>query len=328
MAEITDWQTSSNVTEAPPSVPVDTPTPPATESEPATAPTTEKPDEPQEEPPEDRFERDAKGRIKRHRNKNQVASPEDVPRIRELTQKYRELERKYNELAPKPAETSHALPKPLETPQSGGFSEAEPTLEQFADRPDPYAAYLRATAAYDRKKEAFEAHQKAQAEAAKSSQAQMEAQWKRIFDAHTQRLAAYTKDVPNYQERLAKAPGTSLQATPVLHTALMMDDKGPEKILYLAEHPAELRKLLLDTHSMPISDQNVALVRDAISDLLDSRGKDVVTGSPSSTPLTLAPRPLNPVRTAPTTPPDTLPGDDASLEEHERVWGRHRRRRA
>ena len=325
MAEITDWQTSSNVTEAPPSVPVDSPTPVAPESPPATAPeSTEKGEEPTE-PKDDQFERDAKGRIRRHKARSQVASPEDVPRINELTRRLRETERLVEELRGKTAEKpSVSLPRAVETPEVGGFSEPEPTLEQFADKPDPYAAYLRATAAYDRRKEAFEANQKAQEAKTATLKKQTEEQWAQMFATHDARVKAFAAETKDYTGRVTKAPGRDTQVPPLLHTALMLDDKGPERILFLAEHPVLLDELVLLTDGKAITDQTVAIAQR----LVHSRMKDATTGSSSPTPLTLAPRPLNPVRTAPTTPPDTLPGDDASLEEHERVWGRHRRRRA
>ena len=326
MAEITDWQTTSNVTEAPLSVPVDTPTPLAPESDSATAPESdEKPSEPQQEPKEDAFERDAKARIRRHKAKSQLASPEDVPRINELTRRLRETERLVEELRGKSAEKpSVSLPKPVETPSSGGFSETEPTLEQFADKPDPYAAYLRATAAYDRKKEAFEANLKAEQAKTESLQKQTQEQWAKISSTYQERASKFAAETKDFAERAAKAPGKDTQMPPLLHAALMLDEKGPSRVLYLAEHADLLDELVLLTDGKPITDQTVA----AAQRFLHSRMKDATTGSSTSAPLTLAPRPLNPVRTAPTTPPEQLPGDDASLEEHEKVWGHRRRRRA
>lgn len=323
--DITDWEVSSNVSEVPPSVPV--PQTPATPEVPA-APVpeeavAEKPAE-KDESEADPFERDPKGRIKRHKARSQVATPEDVPRIHELTRRLRETERKLADLTTKPADIPQvSLPKVVESHASGGFSEKEPVQEDFLTQPDPYAALQRALAAYDRRKDEFEAKQQATKERTEAQQKAQADQWGQITAAHQARAEAFLTHTKDAAERLSKAPARDVPFPPLLHIALLLDTKGPERMLYLAEHPDVLDELVLLTDGKPITDQTVAIVQRSVA----SRVKDAPTGSSTPAPVALAPRPLNPVRTAPTTPPDELPGDDSSLAEHEQVWGRSRRRR-
>lgn len=329
MDQISDWETSSNVETAPPSVP-ETPaapvppvgTEPVKELTPEAAAAPEKSDEPQD----DQFERDAKGRIRRHRARSQMAGPEDVPRIAELTRRLRETEAKLAEITTKPAENKAQGPSLPAVPEMPGalspFTQPEPKLEDFSDKDDPYAEWMLARAEWRVDKKQFEGQQKAlQAQTAQAQQ-QMAASWQQIFTQHDQRIQEYATKNPDYLTRLNAAPGRELKATPVLHAALMLSPDGPAKTLYLAEHPDELSEILLQTYQMPVSPDTVAIVQRRLS----SRVQAGTTGSVASAPVTLAPRPPNPVRTAPSTPPDVLPGDDASLEEHEKVWGRKRRR--
>lgn len=322
MDQISDWQTSTNVESAPPPVETPAPTPdPASQPGPEASAAPES-SESVKEPAEVEFERDAKGRIRRHRARSQQAGPEDVPRIAELTRRLRETEAKLAEITDSPKEEPR-LPEPQGfVTAPGEFADPEPQLEQFADKPDPYVAYLRAIAAWDRKREAFETLQAQIQQQQERAHATLQQQYQQVFQTHDARVRDYSQKNPDYQTRLSSAPGKDIAASEIVHLALMLDPNGPERILYLAEHPDELEDLNFATVGRPITPQFVAYVQRRLT-----RPQAATTGSAASGPsLVPAPRPLNPVRTAPTTAPESIPGDDASLEEHERQWGRKRRR--
>ena len=324
MPEITDWETSSNVSD--PSVPAPEPTTAVSVEAPAASvePTS---DATQAEPAAEDTDsaRDEQGRFKgRHRARSQQAGPEDVPRIKELTRRLRETEAKVAELSkPKDTSASSLLPPTPSAAAPSGFTDPEPTLEQFSDKPDPYSAWMRATNAWDRKKEAFEAKQADEHAKAEQAQKQGADYWAKVNSDFQAKAKAFQASTPDYAKRIAAVPARYATLPALLDCAVVLSEDGPAQLMYLYEHPSILDELIFLTDGKAITDQSVAIAQR----LIQSRSKDGTTGSSAPVPLTLAPRPPNPVRTAPTTPPDQLPGDDASLEEHERAFQHPRRRR-
>jgi hypothetical protein len=263
--------------------------------------------------------RDSKGRW-RSRARSQDARPEDVPRIRELTKKLRTMEAEVAALkAPKtPApEPVFALP----TPPVPAKGDPEPTLEQFADRDDPYGAWQRALAKWDRQQEQLQAESGKQQEQFQQTTTEAEAYWAGVFDQHKQRLTALVAQRP---EAATALQSVKIQPPPLLDRAIMLDTNSAEVALYLASHPDKLDELTLMTTSQPVTQQNVEIIRRRLQQMMTA----VSSGSVASSPLFVpAPRPPNPLRTAPMTTGDPVPGDDASLESHERYFHQQRGRR-
>jgi len=278
----------------------------------------------------------------RHRASRDKARAEDVPEIQALSRTLKEKREALAKLNPAmasasprvaslrlqirgiEAELEAASPKRESAPvaaapsrpaaHASAFTEAEPTLEQFANEADPYAAWQRALARYDRRKDAFEEQQ----QQAQQTQAQREqAQRERIG----QQAAAFAAKTPDYVSSLEAIKHET--APDLLMAAIGASDNGAELVYYLAKHPVDRHEMYLITDGKPVSDQAIASVRR----LLDARMQAGLTGA-VATPVVpkTKPKPPTPVRTGPLTTGDEPPGDGASLADHERAYSKSRRR--
>lgn len=283
-------------------------------------------------------ERDEKGRFK-HRAQSQKATADDVAEIHALTKELRTKEAQLAKVKPdavsgsprlltlrrqikaieaelsslKPAEPVQA---PRQSPQAptAPFAEPEPTLEQFYEEPDPHVAWMKAWNRWDRQREAHEyaiaSQANAQSEAVKAT-----------LDAHNARLNAFASATPDFA---TVTQGLMNQPLPeIMLAAIARDDKGPQFVYYLAQHPEVVDDLILATDQKPVTDASVAAVQRRLRQHVQAVG---TTGSAASArPTYVPPRPPNPVRTGPIRTGDDLPGEDASLLEHERAYSRVRR---
>ena len=355
-ATISDWETSTNVGAEAPVVPPVTPrAEPSAPAEPALE--AESPLEPEPE-----GARDGRGRY-RQRAVSQRARPEDVPVINQLTKELRELEAEIGitsqpgesprvrelrmrvEMAKaardsrKPAAAVVQPPAPprLTEPTVSSFTEPEPTIDQFSDKDDPYAAWTRALAAYDRRKETFENQQRAAVDgtqAAKTAHVEAFNRWMTEQEqAYQQRITTHFTMHPDakaaFDAALALPADQQITVTPFMQTAIKLHPRGPELILDLVAHPDVADAMALETAAVAPFDANGALnpLVASLQRRLLARISDVKTGSSPARPVNVAPRPPNPVRTGPQPSGDSLPGDDSSLEAHEKAFYRGGRRR-
>jgi hypothetical protein len=297
--------------------------PPVVTSEPVAV--TPEPDEHAETPSEaENRERDESGRFRgrRHRASSQQASPEDVPRIRELTRKLRETEqtleqeRQARPAPPRVAQTTGELP--------AAFTDAEPMLEQFVNESDPYAAWMRAMTRWDRKKETFESAQtEAKASVARTTQAAREAAERDVdtaYQAHVTRLTAFTKTHPDVTDLLAQATQQTHPMNPLLGQALITHDKSAELVYLLAQQPDLHAELFLQSHGRDATPEAVAALRR----VLTTRVLAVPTRSAAAT-MTEAPppKPPNLVRTGTMKAGDEPPAAD-DFDAHAGYWGKKR----
>lgn len=254
----------------------------------------------------------------RHRAKSQRATAEDVPRIAELTKKLRAAEAERDEWKGKATPKAPALPA-VDTSVSA-FTEKEPTLEDFPDAADPYLALTRATAKWDRKKEAFDAEQiTATARQQASSHAAQEAFTQEVA-AHLTRTQAFAKATPDFETVTAAL--REQQLPPVLIAAIVKSDNSPALVYHLAQHPDDLDDLYLLSDGKSASDESVAILQRRLHKLFSQAAP---TGSVAGVPHKPAPRPPNPVRTAPMKMGDDPPSDDHSVAEHAKFYGPKRR---
>ncbi len=263
----------------------------------------------------------------RHRARKQAARAEDVPRIRELTGKWRQAERERDELrqelerskvAPAPAVVAPVQNAPVA--QAEAFSEKEPALEDFVGKSDdPYLAHARALAAYDRRKDAFTEKQAERTAEQQRQTAQANARQTVIEEQFASRVQKFATERPKDFERLK-----TLTLTPVMAAAVKLSDTAEIDLLHhLDSSGSLLEDLGLMTEGKPVTDHLVALVQRR----LKTRTPAATTGSATFVPPSPAPRPPNPVRTGPMKTDDALPGDDDSIEAHERAFGSRTRRR-
>lgn len=280
----------------------------------------------------------------RHKAKSQRATPDDVEKINALTQRLRaaesdlgvkaeredgESERVYNlrkrtELAeavraakqassaPRPATTPTPIPAP---PQ---FAEAEPTIDKFADKEDPYSSWTRAVAAWDRRKEAFDGQQQ---QAAQAPQREMAATNARIETAYKAGALEFVKTAPDFNAVVAAA--AHKPTPPALFSAIMSDPaNGPRWAYLMAKSDDLFDDLFSFTVNLPFSPETVAMVQRRLKARMPAA--DTGSAAPQTRPIT--PRPPNPVRTVPTARPASRPpGETASLSDHERAYPVSRR---
>jgi hypothetical protein len=279
----------------------------------------------------------------RHRARSQKATPEDLDAIDALTKRLRDAEaaagievdrkegesdrvynlRKRAELAEavakarKPLEQPKPAAQPVQAPPT--FDEAEPTIEQFKDKDDPYTAWQRALYAYDRRKEVAEWQQTQATEQQKQNAAAGAERKRQAYASFNTRVSEFQKATPDYDAvvRAVERPVTYL-----LETAMVNDPDGPRFVYELAKNPALHDELFVLTDNKPVNRDTVA----SVQRLLHARMPAAPTGSAAPQTIPLAPRPPNPVRTAPSAHVPKAPTDTASLADHEQFYGTGRRR--
>jgi hypothetical protein len=280
----------------------------------------DQPAEPPADPDAETPERDENGRFKpkRHRAASQQATPEDVPRIRELTARLRAAEAERDALktrvsGPAPASSAAAL---ATSPPSPVAATPKPTPEQFSD----WTEYNEALTDWkvDQKLAAAEA-KRAEAERQRSIQTEQQ----RLQSSWSERVKAAKAELPDFEE-VALLSDTAIPQGSLID-GWILEHKAGAKILYhLQKHPDELQAML----AQPLFEQaeSLALLAQRLNGH-STRRQDVSTGSSASVPQTLQPRPPNPVRTGPVRAPDEPPDDaKATLADHERFWPMRSRR--
>jgi len=239
-------------------------------------------------------------------------------RINRLTAERNELRQRMEALekAQQPAEAKPVYrvpPVPTED-----FNEPEPQLEQFADKDDPYGAWMRAQARWDRQKEAHEEGRLHQQAHVQQITRQQQDYWNTVKTTHQQRLMEVIQSNPDAARMLSQARST-VEPPPVLDYAIMLDEDSASVALFLASHPDLLDDFVLRTAPLPVTEQTVATTRRQLRKMMATAG---TTGSVApSQPLPNAPRPPNPVRTGTIRTGNEPPGDGSSIADHAKYYG-------
>lgn len=283
-------------------------TPPAEVPEPESAPD-------QTEPVADR---DEKGRFtpkkERHRAASQQATPDDVPRIRELTARLRAAEAERDAL--KVAGNGHR-PTPAAAAPVPAAPTPKPTPDQFQD----YGEYIEALTDWKTDQKLAAAEQKRQQA---EQQRAAEAEFQRLHTSWEQRKQAARTKYPDF-DAVALEASTAIPPGSLVDGWILEHKAGADVLYHFQKHPDELSDLL----ALPLFDQADALA--LLSQRLTgqaSRSQAAPTGSAAAPVSPPAPRPPNPVRTGPIRAGDEPPGDDASLADHERFYPVRRARGA
>ena len=253
--------------------------------------------------------RDDKGRFKapRHRAKSQQATAADAPRIAELTRKLRETEttlatERQSRQTPPPA----AQPAPQAPSVPRGTSEQPPQLKTFV-------AALKAGEDYDT---AVQQHAEALADFKLDQRDRQHAEKqaeRKFFEGFKTRVEAATAKYPDFKAVALDAPSRIPEGS-TIDRWIWEHKLGPDVLYHFQKHDAELTRVL----ALPLLEQIEELA------LLGQRISSPARVPPA--PPAAAPRPPNPIRTAPAKPADEAPGDDISLAEHEKHYGPKRRR--
>ena len=297
--------------------------------------------------PDGRFEKNGF----RRRAASQQASADDVPRIQELTRKLREAERERDTLknggappvaagtaregapsrgtAPPVAAPPAAAPpppqgqrRPLAPPPP--FQLKEPTFEDFKDSADPLRDYTKAMARFTHFEEQHTAATRWYERESKRSAEAAEQDLRTATESHWARMTEAAKDPAN-TALIEQFRNDDRPITPAILQAIVRTGADSAKLtLALLQREGLLEELTLATYDRPATPDLVALVQRRLQSLGPLAAKTGSAAVPVSRP---APRPPNPVRTAPDAPPKELPGDDASLAEHAAAFHRPQRSR-
>lgn len=277
----------------------------------------------------------------RRKAASQRATPEDVAEINRLTRELRETEQRLGDKDPDATSSPRirtlkrqlAALKALEAPASpvktetraepkrapeprlaAPESEPEPSEEEIGTKYATYGDYVKATARWE--------YRQAQiAEAASRQQAEASDRVTALITDFQDRANAFAKTKPDYDAVTASISKVHLPGP--LRAALVLDDKGPEYVYYLAQHPDVLDDLILLTDGKDATDANVAVVQRRVR----QHAQAATTGSATvPKPTFNPPRPPNPVRTGPTKTADEPPGEGASIADHKRYYAADKRR--
>lgn len=297
----------------------------------------------------------------RHRAKSQQATPGDVDEIAALTRRLREAEDSLG-IEKKPEESDRAFqlrrrveaaelaktqraaataapvattpPVVAPVPPNGHgpqFTEKEPTLEQFADKPDPYMAWQRELARYDRRKDTFDQQQAEVRSRGELSQKQAAEEFAAYVGkeqtAHAGRLGTYITAHPDakalFDAEAAKPVDQQIALPIAVRAAIELHPQGPQFIHELLKAPDFADDLFLLTNNKPIGDPRTDPLVAVVRRRLLQRVQAASVGSAAPRQTTVGPRPPNPARTVPQTPRE--PTSDApagTLAEHRQRFRR------
>ncbi len=292
--------------------------------------------DPEAEPVADSRERDETGKFvkPRHRARSQQASAEDVPRIQELTRKHREAEERATAAEQRAeaaerraAERREERREPEPTPEPVKRA-AFPTYEDYvAIKGNESADWY----AYQDARADWHYEQRRSAERETEARETAERTTRETETAYAAEVVKFRTEAPDYDTVMAKIGPRDVSL--VVQRAAMQ--VGPRAAYYLAQHLDELRELTADTlmtADMPGFAQAVAATKRYLARLVapeqrsqPTRAAAGSTGAARATTPPIAPKPPTLVRTGATRDAEDLPGDDSSLADHEKAFGKRRR---
>lgn len=280
-------------------------TEPAAETPPADAAATSEPEaEPEPDPASE-----AGRTLARHKGSLQARIDQAIAKQRDAERRAEELQREIAALrgTPPPA----AAPAPVaEAPKyATPADDPKPSIADFQDAEDPYAAHNEATARWAARDEhrrlQFEAGQKAAAERARIDAETAHRQTEQAVAEHLSRIDAFRQTHPDFDAVLANPDAVM---NPWIHQEIAERGDGPAIAYYLGKNPQESRRLA------GLSSQK-AVIRE-IGTIASRLGAASSSGPAASTvPTNSAPRPPKPVGASAT----QLPRDPASMGTDEYI---------
>jgi hypothetical protein len=265
-------------------------------------------------------ERDEKGRFRpRQKAKSQRATPDDVPRIANLTARLRAVEAERDVLKGQRVAPAAAAAPALESPRvmspAVAPSTPKPTPDQFTD----YGDFIEALTDWktDQKFAAADAKRQEQ-----ERDAAVRAEQTRLATSWTQRVTAAKAKYQDFEDVALLAP-TDIPKGSLVDAWILEHKAGADVLYHLQKHPNDLHDLL----AQPLFEQVDALSLLAQRLSPSSRVPDAATGSSATLAPKPVPRPPNPVRTGPVQTGDEPPDDEtSSLADHARYYQQRRRR--
>jgi hypothetical protein len=253
-----------------------------------------------------------------------LGKPRDDPRARMLeatrqaaeAKREAQRERAERERLAAEVESLRAGAKPAEAPKAPPGDDPEPQEGDFTE----YRDYVKAAARWE--------YKQAQKEAAKEAREQSyNASITAAQESFIERMDKAEADDPTFNEKVRdvalslgrpsfhRAPGEKLTQNHVIMDELINSEIAPSLMLHFVEHPDELQRIrALRTPN----DVQFAMAR--LEGRLEAKRQDAVPQAPAlrAVPSQAKP-PVRPVAGSPHSA-DSVPGADASYEDHKRYW--------
>ena len=215
------------------------------------------------------------------------------------------------QLAKQSQETPQAPPAEAPPPAEVPSEDAEPTLTQFSQEPDPYAAYTAANARWHARQE-FQKQTDQQSTANRT--AHLEASVQKAQDTWDGKLDEVRKRLPDFDQAyttMYETLPTDGKQRPLVET-LLTSPIGHEMAHYLGTHP----KAVGDLYNQPTLKAHLRAIGRIEAQVEAGLQK---TGTPVSTPVDAPPPPMNPVGAAAT--PTTYDSQSATLAQFRKRHG-------
>jgi hypothetical protein len=201
---------------------------------------------------------------------------------------------------------ARAPSQPPEPPAPGVVDSAYPTIDQFLNDADPYAALAKAIGKYEAKAAVDAYRQQQQQEAARGE----------VLERVSAIVEAGQKKYADWQAVVADSDAATIPMPEMTLAALHRLENAEDVIYYLGQHPDEAR--VLAAH-----DPMQALLT------LGALSRSVVAPSGSTTPAvsTSRAKPLiKPVGATPVAPEPRPPDDKSTFAEYRRYWNERERK--
>ncbi len=298
--------TASTETPAPETSTPDLPDAPASDAPPVETPTPEAKPAARKDPTKDPKTRIDKATFEREEARREAA--------RERSERER-VQKEFDDFR------AQNTPKPQTTAPVKPAGEAEPTLDQFSDQADPYAAYLRAMARYDLKQElatreqaALEARTKYQQE--QTAKHREQAEFTRM-QGFGQKLSQAFATNPDLEAQMA---ASNIEITRPMADAIIESDAPHALIAHLLAHPEMVDEIV----ALPPLKQFRALAR--LDAQLESPASSGASGGPVSKPKTAAEPPISPIGGSTATPAGGPPDPKTCTQEQwNEYWDKQER---
>lgn len=235
------------------------------------------------------------------------ASPKK--RIDAAITKQREAERKLAEAVQRAADAERRLterrePDPRREPAQpiaavpAVVDDPEPTLEQFAKEADPYSAWMRATAKWEGRNESRRLF-------AENNQHAAQVAAGRAWQA---RLTETRKAIPDFDQRIKADTPVDSRVMPYIQR----QERGPEILLYLSEHPQDAQALL-SLHPV----EQIGAIGEIIGQLKSrtAAAQTQPAQTPKPQPISQAQPPHQPVGGSPVVSSDAEDEENLPVEE-------------
>ena len=211
----------------------------------------------------------------------------DHRRIKKLLEERSEFARRLAQLPPQPRPDPQAPAQPVAQARP---NDPRPTLEEFADQPDPYGAHGEAVAVWAARQEFNrQSTQRASVERTQRTQAAIESA-QQAFDA---KLPEIRTRYPDFDQAYDELHESLSHAPPKVRVAivhrLLTSSVRHELAYYLGNHPEDLARL---TTARTPHEQAIAL------GAIEAQVQHALRAEPVRTSTTRTPAPTSPVNTA------------------------------